>query len=84
MVGLVMQALVTVTAWQKNVVYSMLCSVCDAKYIGKTSRSVGDRFTEHFRQARMKTSGTPWGTHFEVHHDASMPSSPFTKACSFP
>ena len=52
-----------------------------AEYIGETSRSVRDRFTEHFRQARRKMSGTPWGTHYEAHHDASMPSSPFTKTC---
>ena len=65
----------------KNVVYSMFCSLCKAEYVGKTERSVRERFQEHYRQARARTPGTPWGEHNASNHrDTAGATAPFRQA----
>ena len=64
----------------KNVVYSMVCSVCESEYVGETERCLRDRFREHWQQARASTPNTPWGAHFAAHHGAQPRPSSFTNA----
>ena len=53
----------------KNVVYEIKCTLCqDTNYIGETKRPVRLRFNEHLRDAKNKTSDTPFGEHMRNQH----------------
>ena len=62
----------------KNVVYKIVCNLCDEPpsfYIGETKRRVRERFNEHLRDAKNKTSKTPFGDHVARRHPESSISS---------
>ena len=66
---------------ERNVVYSMFCSLCGAEYVGETERHLRDRFQEHYRQARTATANTPWGVHYSLcHKNIPPPKLPFQRA----
>ena len=53
----------------KNAVYKITCTICnDADYIGETKRPVRLRYNEHLRDAKNKTTDTPFGDHIRTHH----------------
>ena len=53
----------------KNVVYEIKCMLCqDTTYVGETKRLVRLRFNEHLRDAKNRTSDTPFGDHMRDHH----------------
>ena len=58
----------------KNVVYKIICNLCDQNpsvYIGESKRRVRERFNEHLRDAKNKTSNTPLGDHISRRHPDS-------------
>ena len=65
----------------KDVVYKITCTLCDQTpsfYIGETKRRVRDRFNEHIRDAKNKTTNTPFGDHVTRRHpDSSITSASF-------
>jgi hypothetical protein len=52
----------------KNVVYRINCLICSHFYIGKTSRTIGIRFSEHVRALKKKDQNNPIVEHFLNHH----------------
>ena len=55
----------------KNVVYKITCNLCEETpsiYIGESKRRVRERFNEHIRDAKHKTSNTPLGEHISRRH----------------
>ena len=62
----------------KNVVYTNICQICcetgqDARYIGETGRSVGERLTEHMQDAKDSKEGTHIHDHMEETHRGEAP-----------
>jgi hypothetical protein len=54
-----------------DLVYVLLCTLCNKKYIGETYRSLEQRFSEHLRSIRLNYAN-PIGKHFNLPgHDAS-------------
>ena len=66
----------------KNVVYKITCNLCEQNssvYIGESKRRVRERFNEHIRDAKNKTSNTPFGDHVTLKHpNSSISSTSFT------
>ena len=53
----------------KNVVYEIQCALCqNTNYIGETKRLIRLRFNEHLRDAKNRTTDTPFGDHMRQHH----------------
>lgn len=46
-----------------NLVYLITCRLCSAQYVGETSRTLGERITDHTSAIRLKKP-TPVGLHF--------------------
>ena len=65
----------------KNVVYKITCNMCDQKpavYIGESKRRVRERFNEHIRDAKHRTTNTPLGDHMtQAHPSISITSTSF-------
>ena len=58
----------------KNSVYKITCNLCEENssiYIGESKRRVRERFNEHIRDAKHKTSNTPLGDHITRKHPDS-------------
>ena len=52
----------------KSVVYEIACTLCKDTYVGETKRLVRLRFNEHLRDAKNKTTDTPFGDHMRKQH----------------
>jgi hypothetical protein len=52
----------------KNVVYKIVCLICNDIYIGKTSRNIGIRFNEHCRSINKKDHRNPLVEHYLNNH----------------
>ena len=52
------------TCQSENVVYSITCRRCTSIYIGETGRRLRERFSEHLRSIRKRSTGFPAGDHF--------------------
>ena len=53
-----------------NTVYKITCRLCQATYIGETGRMVRYRFNEHLADARHRRPDTPFGDHYNDHHQS--------------
>ena len=57
----------------KNVVYKITCNLCNHIYIGETSRTCHDRFSEHLRYAKYFNTPSNKEQAFAVHYRISHP-----------
>ena len=52
------------TCQSENVVYCITCRRCPSIYIGETGRRLRERFSEHLRSIRKRSTGFPVADHF--------------------
>ncbi|KAJ8028283.1 hypothetical protein HOLleu_30479 [Holothuria leucospilota] len=52
------------TCTSANVVYVLVCKLCNILYVGETKRRLADRVTEHLRSIKQNLPGFPEATHF--------------------
>ena len=53
------------TCETNNCIYLVTCGICDAQYVGKTTRSMRERHEDHRRDIKANIGGL--GTHFFKH-----------------
>ena len=59
---------------RSSVVYLATCLLCDATYVGMTTRTLHERATEHIGSARRGDANSAFGDHYEDHHAGTAPS----------
>ena len=55
----------------RDCVYKITCKGCGEFYIGETSRSIGQRYTEHCVQQRNQSSSSVFAQHFKIKHGSN-------------
>ena len=58
----------------KNIIYLIGCQKCQEQYVGETSRSLQDRFSEHLGYVKNKHLNKATGEHFNIkgHNQSDM------------
>ena len=62
---------------RSNVIYKATCKLCDATYIGMTTRPLHARALEHVAGARKQISTSAFGDHYASKHKTATPSIKF-------
>ena len=55
----------------RDCVYEITCTACEQKYIGETSRSLGERFREHMKLLQRRSNASVLRKHLQQNHQDS-------------
>ena len=56
---------------KRDVIYEVACNGCNAKYIGETARSIGERFNEHLGKYNSNSLSSVFHEHMREKHDST-------------